>query len=131
MAKSILTLIVTILILSGCQKATDDPVDLSVYKGKWAGLLKYNLDNKQLSINSTRTINNIVSVWWVVPECKSDFNPVNGIYPILAILTDSTVCKGIKSKWVFTWTGEGALDNDSLVESGILDYHTTWMASWF
>jgi len=84
--------------------------------------LSYNLDDEQVSIPQERTIKDHVSVWMVVPECKSDFYPVNAVYPIKATLIDSSECKGVKSKWVYTWTGKGSLTNDQLIETGIIDY---------
>lgn len=44
------------------------------------------------------------------------------IYLIDALLTDSTICQGMKHSWTYHWTGSGELKGDTLIESGTTEY---------
>ena len=129
--KLIKLLLLLCFIQYGCTKDNDSiaSVDPATYKGLWAGSIHFNIKGiVHQTLPATRTISfqnsEFTSVWWVVPSCKTFIQFTGNIYSIEAeaLLTDSTICNGMKHRWTYKWSGTGELIGDTLIESGITEY---------
>jgi hypothetical protein len=127
--KSIKLLLFLCVIQYGCTKDIDTiaSVDPVIYNGIWAGSIHYNIKGiVHQTLPATRTISfqnsEFTSVWWVAPSCKTFMRFTGNIYSIDALLTDSTICNGMKHHWTYKWSGTGELKGDTLTESGTTEY---------